>query len=97
MHEPKDPKDMTDAELAEALAAFGPNGELLHPPSATSTPPDGPSFSRVRIAWPGAKVQLTFRLDQEILDWFRADGPGYQTRINAVLRAFVNAQPRRRR
>jgi uncharacterized protein (DUF4415 family) len=27
-----------------------------------------------------------------VLDWFRAHGPGYQTRINAVLRAFVQAR-----
>ena len=39
------------------------------------------------------KRQLTLRLDAEVLDWFKAEGKGgYQTRINAVLRAFVEAQ-----
>lgn len=38
------------------------------------------------------KQQLTLRLDADILDFFRGSGPKYQTRINAVLRSYVNAQ-----
>ena len=38
-----------------------------------------------------AKAQLTLRLDADVLDWFRAQGRGYQTRINALLRAYRNA------
>jgi uncharacterized protein (DUF4415 family) len=33
-------------------------------------------------------------LDPHVLDWFKARGAGYQTRINAVLRAFVQAKER---
>lgn len=40
------------------------------------------------------KAQITLRLDQEVLDYFRSRGSRYQTRINAVLRAFVEAQLR---
>lgn len=49
------------------------------------------------------KKQLTIRLDEDILNWFKAQGSGYQTRINAVLRSFVETQtakaekPRRRK
>lgn len=39
----------------------------------------------------GAKAQLTLRLDADVLDWFRAQGRGYQTRINALLRAYRDA------
>jgi uncharacterized protein (DUF4415 family) len=35
---------------------------------------------------------LYLHLDPEVLDWFKAYGPGYQSRINAVLRAFVRAR-----
>jgi uncharacterized protein (DUF4415 family) len=35
------------------------------------------------------KRQITLRLDAEILDWFRASGVGYQSRMNAVLKAYV--------
>ncbi|MGH8251580.1 MAG: BrnA antitoxin family protein [Steroidobacteraceae bacterium] len=35
------------------------------------------------------KAAISLRLDPEVLDWFKAQGPGYQTRINAVLKAFV--------
>lgn len=37
------------------------------------------------------KAAISLRLDAEVLDWFKARGPGYQTRINAVLRAYMEA------
>ena len=42
-----------------------------------------------------AKASISLRVDQEVLDWFKAQGPGYQTRMNAVLRAFRDASTRR--
>lgn len=40
------------------------------------------------------KAQVTIRMDREVLDWFKAQGTGYQTRINAVLRAYKEARNR---
>lgn len=40
------------------------------------------------------KASLTIRLDRDIVDWFKRGGRGYQTRINEVLRTFVEAQRR---
>jgi uncharacterized protein (DUF4415 family) len=37
------------------------------------------------------KQQVTLRLDADVLEWFRARGRGYQTQINALLRAYVEA------
>ena len=37
------------------------------------------------------KSQLTLRLDHDVLVWFRGQGPGYQTRINSLLRAYMDA------
>jgi len=37
------------------------------------------------------KASIALRIDADVLDWFKAQGPGYQTRINAVLRAFRDA------
>ena len=34
---------------------------------------------------------ISLRVDQDVLEWFKAQGPGYQTRINIVLRAFRDA------
>jgi len=39
-----------------------------------------------RPAIPGVKEQVTLRLDREVLDFFQADGPGWQDRINQALR-----------
>ena len=38
-----------------------------------------------------AKASISLRVDQDVLEWFKAQGPGYQTRINTVLRAFRDA------
>lgn len=37
------------------------------------------------------KSQITLRVDSDVLDWFRAKGAGYQSQINAVLRAYKEA------
>ncbi|MBL0167967.1 MAG: BrnA antitoxin family protein [Propionivibrio sp.] len=37
------------------------------------------------------KTSISLRLDQDVLEWFKAQGAGYQTRINSVLRAFRDA------
>ena len=37
-------------------------------------------------AAPGAKEQVTLRIDRDVLDYFQAGGPGWQERINAALR-----------
>ena len=45
---------------------------------------------------PHAKERITVRLDHDILNWLKAQGRGYQTRINAILRAYVETQKERR-
>ena len=37
------------------------------------------------------KASVSLRIDRDVLDWFKAQGPGYQTRINMILRAFRDA------
>ena len=48
-------------------------------------------FKRAVLRLPEPKTAVTIRLDREVLDWFKAKGPGYQTRINALLRAYMHA------
>lgn len=40
----------------------------------------------------GVKQIVTIRLDTDMLEWFKSAGPGYQTRINQVLRDYMDAQ-----
>ena len=49
-------------------------------------------FKKAVIVLPQPKASVSIRLDQEVLDWFKAQGKGYQTRINALLRAYMEAQ-----
>jgi uncharacterized protein (DUF4415 family) len=37
------------------------------------------------------KTQITLRIDEEVLSWFRRQGRGYQTRINTLLKAYKDA------
>jgi len=49
----------------------------------------------VTLGVPAPKRGVYLRLDPDVLDWFKAHGRGYQTRINAVLRAFFRANKAR--
>jgi uncharacterized protein (DUF4415 family) len=51
-------------------------------------------FTKPTVEWPPAKQQVTVRLDTEVLDWLKAYGKGYQTRMNRILRAVMESQPR---
>ena len=55
----------------------------------------GPSFFVRAIIWPGPKKQITLRVDPDVLTFFRKQGRGYQTVINAVLRKYMEARKER--
>jgi uncharacterized protein (DUF4415 family) len=76
---------MTDEEI-EAAAASDPDAPPL----------DEAFWQEARVVFPGPirKKHTGLRIDEDVLAWFRAQGPGYQTRMNAVLRAYVQAQKR---
>jgi uncharacterized protein (DUF4415 family) len=44
---------------------------------------------------PHSKKQITLRIDAEVLEFFKHSGKRYQSRMNAVLRSYVNAQKAR--
>ena len=55
-------------------------------------PTDAAFWKDATIVMPTPKTIVTMRLDADLLRWFR-QRRGYQTRINAILRAYMNAQP----
>ena len=52
---------------------------------------DADFFRETRVVLPPRKQQLTIRLDTDVLAWLKSQGKGYQSRINAVLRAYYEA------
>jgi uncharacterized protein (DUF4415 family) len=76
---------LTEAEIGRAAAD--------DPDASLTTAAD---WADARVIWPQAKEPVTLRLDKDVLAWFCRHGRGYQTRINAVLRAFVQAQKHNR-
>ena len=55
---------------------------------------DAAWWREARIVLPMPKVPVSVRLDRDVLEWFKEQGPRYQSRINAVLRAFMAAHRR---
>ncbi len=50
-------------------------------------------FRLAKIVVPGPKTPVNIRLDNEVLAWFKKRGKGYQSHINAVLKAFIHTRP----
>jgi uncharacterized protein (DUF4415 family) len=52
---------------------------------------DASMFANAEIRLPKHKEPVTLRLDSDILEWYKSLGKGYQTRINAILRLYMDA------
>jgi uncharacterized protein (DUF4415 family) len=48
-------------------------------------------FTKAMVQWPPGKKQLTLRLDEDVLEWLKKQGKGYQTKINTILRSYYEA------
>ena len=44
------------------------------------------------VSIPAGKTRMTVRFDTDVVEWFKSCGPKYQTRMNSVLRQFMNSQ-----
>ena len=66
------------------------------------TRPDAPEaeslgkdfWKSARVVMPSGKTSIHLRLDSDIVEWFKSRGKGHLTRMNAVLRAYVESQSR---
>ena len=76
-------RSMTDEEVHAAI---------IEDPDAEPT--DEAFWKGARVVMPRPKETVTMRLDADLLEWFRNER-GYQTRINAILRAYMNAHTTR--
>lgn len=70
---------MTDEDIAKAVA---------EDPDAAPLDID---WTKARLVLPPGKESVTLRVDKDVMEWFRKQGKGYQTRMNAVLRAYMEA------
>lgn len=53
----------------------------------------GKSFWKTaKLTMPEPKDRLTIRIDHDVVEWLKKKGSGYQTRINAILRSYMEAQ-----
>ena len=54
-------------------------------------------WSEAVLVTPPAKQAISIRLDEDVLDYFKRGGAGYQSRMNAVLRHYVSEQARKKK
>jgi uncharacterized protein (DUF4415 family) len=66
--------------------------DIPHDPESLGDP--GDAFWSNEVHWPRPKERVTVRFDQDVLEFFRREGKGYQTRMNAVLKAYIKASSR---
>lgn len=83
--DPDDAPAWTDDHFERAEIAVG--GKVARPAQGTLTRPRG------RPKKANAKVHTHIRLSPQVLGFFRAMGPGWQTRIDEVLRKWVEKHP----
>ena len=68
---------MTSTEIEARVASDSDEDEMVM------------DWDNATIELPQPKAVLNMRVDKEVLDYFRKSGKGYQSRINAVLRSYV--------
>lgn len=88
-------KSLTDWARVNALS----DEDIL---AAMRDDPDWAEFmdidwSKAVVVYPAAKKAVSIRLDEDVIDFFKQGGPGYQTRMNAVLRHFMTEQKGRKK
>jgi uncharacterized protein (DUF4415 family) len=59
-------------------------------------PLDKNFFENATLRLPDNKHAIYIRLDADVLDWYKSCGKGYQTRMNAVLRMYMEAQVKKK-
>ncbi|MGO9454357.1 MAG: BrnA antitoxin family protein [Candidatus Binataceae bacterium] len=72
---------MSDREIEEAAKADPDAAPIL----------DKEWFRTAKLVLPERKVPISLRMDREVVEWFKAQGRRYQSRMNAVLKAYVQA------
>jgi uncharacterized protein (DUF4415 family) len=77
-------REMSDEEV-ERRAAADPDAGII-PPGF---------WDNAKVWVPSRKQQITLRLDPDVIGWFKRSGKGYQSRMGAVLRSYVEAKRKR--
>lgn len=85
--------DQTDWARVDAMTEEELDAAARSDPDAQPTTEE--DWEEAVLILPGPKQMVCLRIDRDILDWFRCQGKGYQTRMNAVLRAYMAAQSKK--
>ena len=87
-------KSQTDLARLDAMTDEEVERQAVSDMAELGVDPDW--VEHAEVITPRTKDRVTVRLDHDIVQWLKAQGRGYQTRINAILRAYVESQRERR-
>ena len=85
------PRGRTDFERLRTITDDEIEAAVRDDPDAV---PLGLDWSKAELVIPPRKVAISIRVDEDVLNHFKASGAGYQRRMNAVLRAYMEARGR---
>src|ERR1700733_2936307 len=88
LDEAKRMKGATDYAALDAMTDEDISKTVAEDPDVASLDTD---WIKARLVMPPGKENVTLRVDRDVLAWFRATGKGFHTRMNAVLRAYMEA------
>lgn len=80
-------EDQTNEAAVDATTEEDIARQIAEDPDDPGNDPD--FWDRAKLVHPPAKERITVRVDADILAWLKAQGPGYQTRLNAILRGYM--------
>ena len=75
------------ARLARLRRTTDEEIERTSPPELAGLPAD--FWAKPELIFPVPKRAISLRVDEDVLAWFKASGPRYQSRMNAVLRSYM--------
>jgi len=73
---------LSDADIDAAVASDADAAPVI----------DADWFAEAELVLPERKQAISLRVDADVLDWYKAQGPGYLSRMNAILRQYAEAK-----
>tara|TARA_R110002072_G_scaffold103657_4_gene227424 strand:- start:560 stop:910 length:351 start_codon:yes stop_codon:yes gene_type:complete len=73
--------ELDDRDIERAVAA-----------DRDAAPVDDDLWKNAKVVLPVSKKAISIRIDEDVLEYFKTIGPGYQSRMNAVLRSYMEAK-----
>ena len=94
-HMPKKADNADRTDWARIRALTEDEIERMAAADADNPATEEADWAEATVGLPPRKTRIHATVDADVVAWFKSQGPGYQTRMNAVLRRYMEAQRRK--